>query len=216
MRELKDSHLMPAALYRKSRWEGAGNPNPMLLSERGMIQTSRQIKDFVLCGGCEERFNKGGERYAMSLVSHRGKFPLLEEILAVRPPKVTSAFSWYDQTALPNINRETLAYFALSVFWRASAHTWSMPYGTSPQIRLGPYQEPLRTYLLGLAPYPENLILMLIVCTDSASQNTFFVPTRSGRDVNTTHMFQARGMSFMMTAGKRITDALRTLCCVKG
>jgi hypothetical protein len=101
--------------------------------------------------------------------------------------------------------------------WRATVHEWTMAEGMTHQIHLGVYQEAIRAYLLGLTPFPAEVILMTIVCTDAASQNTFFAPTMSGqKDRLTTHMFQARGLSFMMTSGKGMIDEMKTLCCMGG
>ena len=68
VRDLQNSHLMPAALYKKSRTQGAANPNPMQVTERGSIQTSRQMRNYVLCRDCEQLFSKRGENYAMAQV----------------------------------------------------------------------------------------------------------------------------------------------------
>ena len=51
-KELQYSHLLPSSLYEKSRWDKATNPNPALLSAKGMVQTSKQIRDYVLCRDC--------------------------------------------------------------------------------------------------------------------------------------------------------------------
>jgi hypothetical protein len=216
-KELRDSHLMPASLYKKTKWEGTKNNNTMVVSARGAIQISLQVQDYVLCHDCEQLFSAKGERYVMRLVTDRkGKFPLLEQIRAAKPTKDSGVFQWFDQAALPTVDRTSIAYFALSVFWRASAHKWRVPGEESPQIRLGPYQEPRRTFLLGETAFPDDLMLMFVVCTDRPSQNSFYAPTRSGKNENTTHMLQARGLSFLMTTGKKITDVMKSSCLVGG
>ena len=37
--DLQNSHLMPAALYKKSRILGASNPNPLKVTRTGAVQT---------------------------------------------------------------------------------------------------------------------------------------------------------------------------------
>ena len=59
-KELQYSHLLPSSLYKKSRWVNSQNPNPALLSGRGMVQTSKQIRDYVLCRDCEQLFSRNG------------------------------------------------------------------------------------------------------------------------------------------------------------
>jgi|ERR1017187_178788 hypothetical protein len=211
-KELQDSHLMPRALYEKTRWEGMPNPNPGLLTPQGLIQAPRQVTDHVLCFECEQQFNHKGEKYAMSHVCHRGSFPLLKILLTSKPTKSDIVFTWFDQGSTPTIDRDALGYFALSVFWRAAVHEWTIDKGVTHQIHLGAYQETIRTYLYGQTPFPSNVILMTIVCTDAASQNTFFAPTMSGKKGGlTTYMFQARGLSFMMTSGEAMMLGMKSL-----
>jgi len=47
----------------------------------------------------------------------------------------------------------------------------------------------------------------------NGTENTFFVPNTSGKKAQlTTHMFQARGLSFMLTVGKAMNEGFKTLC----
>jgi hypothetical protein len=195
--------------------DGAKNPNPMLITAKKIVQTSRQITDYLLCSGCEQRFSKNGENYAMSLVAHRGKFPLLAMLQRVPPTKTTPVFTWYDHAAVPNVDREKLGYYALSIFWRASVHVWEKHEQKSPMIALGPYDEDLRKYLLGQAGFPKDAALMFIVCTDNLSQNTFYVPNKGHADQET-YTFQTRGLNVFLMLGQQLSDPMRTLCSVTG
>ena len=210
---LQHSHFLPAALYRKSRQEGARNPNPLLLSAVGNVQTSQQIRDYVLCRECEQLFSSKGERYAMSQVQHRGRFPLLQTLRAVPPSKVSTDYAWYTRATTASIDREKLTYFALSVFWRASAHQW--PKGET-NVNLGAHQEPVRKYLLGEAALPSNLTLLLVVCTDVLAQNTFYLPSLGSTELVLTYTFQARGMNFFLNIGLDMPPMLRALCLITG
>src|SRR2546426_1040661 len=87
VKDLQDSHLLPASLYKKTRTPGATNPNPSLITKRGIVQTSRQMKDYLLCKDCEGLFSRNGEQYVMGQVAHKGKFPLLDILRAVQPTK---------------------------------------------------------------------------------------------------------------------------------
>jgi hypothetical protein len=61
---------MPAALYAMTRRQGGALGNPVLVTRQGDVQTSRQYWSHLLCGECEERFNRNGERYAMTQVDN--------------------------------------------------------------------------------------------------------------------------------------------------
>ena len=124
--DLQNSHLMPASLYKKSRIPSTSNPNPTLVTEKGSKQTSRQIRNFVLCHDCEQLFSKNGESYVMTQVfdGKSKKFPLLDTLQATAPTWGGPEFVGYELAATPDLDREKLGYFALSVFWRASVHIW--------------------------------------------------------------------------------------------
>jgi hypothetical protein len=172
------------------------------------------MKDFLLCKDCEDLFNKNGEKYVMSQVNRGGKFPLLETLQKATPTKIAVGFNWYNIVAVRNVNREKLGYFALSVFWRAAVHVWRKPEPASEPIDLGPYEESLRRYLLGHTSFPVNVVLFFIVCTDAVSQDSFHVPSRGRKELDTTYTFQTRGINFFMTVGKRIPETMRRNCSV--
>ena len=153
-RVLEDSHLLPAALYRMSRWEGSANPNPMLISSRGRVQTSKQIKDYVLCHDCEQRFSRNGERYTMLQVNRKEGFKLLQTLRTSTNMRSAGGFTFYYETSALGVDRQKLAYFAMSVFWRAAVHLWHRPEQKEPMMRLGVYEEPIRKYLMEEAPFP--------------------------------------------------------------
>ena len=207
---------MPKSLYKKTRWEGAPNPNPLLLTTKVSIQVSDQTADYLLCADCEQRFSQRGERYAMSLVDAQGKFPLLDILNATTPTRDRGFAKLYDTAATPTVDRAKLAYFALSIFWRASVHHWKTPGEPSQQIRLGPYRESIRRYLLDESSFPEEIALLTVVCTDDGARNSFFSPTRSKTGISTTHSFNARGIMFFLEAGKGMDATLKQLCIVQG
>ena len=61
-KDLQNSHLMPRALYVKSRGSGTkGNQDPYVVTVKDTKQSSHQTKDYVLCHDCEQLFCKNGE-----------------------------------------------------------------------------------------------------------------------------------------------------------
>ena len=200
-RELQASHLMPRALYKKARGTGkTGNQDPTVVTVDGRWQSSFQPKDYVLCRECEARFSKHGEHYTMRLVSQQdGAFPLLE-MLRNAPSRIPGpAWTTYTIKDTPNIDRDRLAYFAMSVFWRASVHKWKMANGETTSIRLGKkYDEETRQYLLGDISIPRNTSLIVSVCTDKTSQRSFFAPSENGKTKDRSVGFGARGIMFFL------------------
>jgi hypothetical protein len=136
---------MSAALYRQSRRDGDPNPNPTLVTARGRFQTSKPIRDYVLCRECEQLFSRNGEPYTMAQVTQKGgrSFPLLQTLYASQPTKEAYGAVFYGENLTPTIDQDKLGYFALSVFWRSSVHPWHKPFGGNNQIDLAEHQETL-------------------------------------------------------------------------
>lgn len=199
-RELQDSHLMPRALYRMARGSGTeGNQDPHVLTAKERKSSSHQIKDRVLCGECEQRFSKNGEDYVMRLVTKRsGQFPLLDMLAAVPTALKMPKWTAYSAGDTPGIDRAKIAYFALSLFWRASVHTWIQHSGERTRIDLGKkYDEEIRRYLLGETPIPENANLLVAVCTDEVSQKSFFAPEENQKAKDRSFGVMVRGIFFL-------------------
>ena len=125
-KNLQDSHLMPKALYRMARGSGRkGNQDPQVFRRTESKPSSHQVTDYVFCHECEQLLNKNGEEYVMGLVTKRdGTFPLLNMLNKVATRMQTPKWRAYSAAETPDIDRAKIAYFALSVFWRASIHTW--------------------------------------------------------------------------------------------
>lgn len=204
-KDLQDSHLMPRSLYKKARGSGTkGNQDPHVLTAKERRSTSHQITDYVLCSDCEQRFSKDGEDYVMRLVTmQNGQFPLLDMLNAIPPSLKTKRWTVYSAADTPGIERAKIAYFALSVFWRASVHTWEQESGEKIRIDLGKkYNEEIRRYLLGETPIPEHANLLVAACTDELSQKTFFAPEENERIKDRSFGVMVRGLFFMFRITK--------------
>src|SRR5262245_16715715 len=131
---LQDSHLMPKALYKYLRDRIDTNPNPVVATPEKTFQTSKQVTDYLLCEECEDRFNKGGERWVVeNCWRSNTAFPLQAALLATLPIFTNGPdFTAYSGATTPAVNVGKLAYFAASVMWRASVHQWKQ-YGHAPQ-----------------------------------------------------------------------------------
>jgi hypothetical protein len=60
--ELQRSHLLSAAIYRILRDDGrAPNPNPVVITPEGRVQSSKQQRAHLLCRPCEAILAREGE-----------------------------------------------------------------------------------------------------------------------------------------------------------
>jgi hypothetical protein len=138
-----------------------------------------------------------------------GRFRLLEELETAQPSFSKPEWRGYKAADSPGIKREQLAYFAFSIFWRASAHIWPSTDGKSKLrgIDLGKdNNEHWRRYLYGNSAGPPAMMLFFVVLTDRLSQGTFYLPSLSHkRDFWWRYGFSACGLTFLLTVGRRLT-----------
>jgi len=65
----------------------------------------------------------------MTQVFDGTRFPLLDTLRSVQSVRLGKEFETYSEAIVPGVDRDQLAYFSLSVFWRASVHVWRL-FGT--------------------------------------------------------------------------------------
>lgn len=192
---------MPAALYPRNRGFEFGRSGKTIVGPDEIVAR-------VLCSDCEQRLNRNGEDYALRWLAPKakaGRSPLQQAIkdtpalFVDQPPSGTCHFA-----SQLGIDPEKIAYFVLSLVWRAAAHRWPMPEETfSTQLDLGEHYEPLRRYLLGQAPYPEHAHVMLTMCTDVRSQKHWMFPAMS-LEINGLIVVPVMGMAFRIWFGRII------------
>jgi hypothetical protein len=199
------SHLLPRGIYVRSR--GPGDTSPYIMTSKGEMPSQHQYKQHLLCSPCEQRLSDNGERYVLGLTNDRGQnFPLLN---ILKKSQITCSAHWsqYSAADTPMIDRKQLAYFGISIFWRASVATWRDTAGL-PDIRIdlgSKYNEELRLFLLGKAGIPRLAFLVVYVCSDSVSARQSFAPannrkTKEGKLTG----FAVRGIEFIFGIGKSV------------
>jgi len=205
---------MPAAMYKYIQAPSLQNPNPMVVGRERIITTSKQVKDYLLCSGCEDLFNKNGEKEVLKWACKEKQFPLGERLAVAMPHHQfgdATAFSGADI----GINTDKFAYFALSVIWRAAVHQWDTPTGKSTVLYLGPPEDPIRRFLLGETGFPDEAAVVLTICADVYSQNAFFMPSRVLNFQGMCFVFLTLGLHFMVYIGRDAGRILHDVCCVR-
>jgi hypothetical protein len=159
--ELRDSHFLRRSFYALFR---DGKNEPIRFSPESVYPTSKQIKDFVFCGDCEERFNRDGENWVRPLLPRVGGFfPLGDRLMEAAPLYRNEAMAIFPTVGNPELDPAKLMHFALGVFYKAAVHSWrgdsSEPYMTMEADDV----EALRLYLLGKAVLPKNMVVCVTV-----------------------------------------------------
>jgi hypothetical protein len=202
-------------MYRYIRQMNKKNPNPMVVGRNASGTTSKQVTDYVLCAECEDLFNKNGEKWMLSQIWNGKRFPLRERLNVAMPAYYLTGAVAFSGTAV-GIDVGKLGYFALSVLWRGAVHIWNTPFGSKTNIiNLGSEEEPIRKFLLGDEPFPQNVVVMAHVCTDIYSTQSFFVPSPVSGTPFTSFSFLTLGILFRIFVGSNIPVAFRDFCCVK-
>jgi len=203
---------MAKSLYKKTRSGDPKQPHPLMGTKEGLKPSSHQVWDYVFCSECEQRFSKEGENYMMRLVTSKGKFPLLEKLDSGGKPVKGDFFRAYSAGESRSIDRDQIAYFATSVFWRASVHRWKQEDGTLVFVTISAdHREVLRRYLLGLEAFPKDAALFMIVCTDPESQNMFVMPGDNVKNAGGWVVIM-RGLIFIFSMGREIPSYISNYC----
>ena len=210
-KELQNSHLLPAALYKQLKDPSAGlNDNPVLVTNERAFTSSQQVSSPFLCADCELRFSVNGENFVVTQCAKRdGSFNLRKLLQTVSPLSYYNkdGFALYDVQGLLCDKVEQYLYFAASIFWRASAHTWKFGSRQVGKISLGDtYQEQFRLYLLGESTFPQNARVYVHVSSETQVPLTVAtVPTTSRMDTAHRHKFCIPGMLFILFLGSNIS-----------
>ena len=215
--ELRDSHFMSAGFYKLARDHTRSNPNPVLVSEDVSLISSEQAKDHLLCGDCEDRFNRGGETWVLRNCWHsENEFPLRTALVATKPsPLSTPGFTIFQADGVASVEPDKLAYFAASIFWRAAAHDWVFMRQEPKRLELGPYEEPLRLFLLDKAVFPKDAVLIVSVTSgmERLRNMLMVLPFFKNREPGfRQYRFTIPGITFQLFVGKEMPYELRRLC----
>lgn len=211
------SHLIPAAVYRLLR-NSSSAQNPLVgRPGKEPVSSSFQYQAKLLCRNCEERFNRCGEHWVFRHGLHAdGSFPLRTLLRKGRP-----AASWphnqtriYQAANFRQINVSAIAYFAASIFWRASIHSWERK--KEPPVKLGRYEQEFKSYLLGQLSFPEHAALWAIVREEGIADFVTHVPTSKRGAGFHAHNFTMPGFGFMLFVGRYLQPIHQQLCFVRG
>ncbi len=208
-RDLQESHFMPRALYPTKK-------KIYFATRSAAGKDPNQVKKYLLCLGCETRFNQNGESDVLRWVGPKAKkgFPLLDKLRETPPRENSSDLTVHSASDL-SVDTDKFAYFALSVVWRAAITQWLLPDQTITSILdLDTHEEPIRKFLIGEAPFPSDIFVILVVCTDHFSRERWMAPA-SGDD-HRIYSFTTMGVIFRILVGNDTPERFRlSLCCCR-
>lgn len=208
-KEIVSSHLIPQAMYDYCR---AKDSEPVLMSSKIVMQTSRQVQHPLLCRDCEDILNKGGETWLLPLLATvDGRFPLLDIIERVEPDVQDGELRAHAASRNPAIKTDKLIHFIMGVFWKASIHSWESGSKT-PRIEFGRYGESVRTFLHGETTFPQNMALVLCVAPRGKALVSFSLPYRNPVNEYHSFTFHIPGILCVLSVGKKLGPELARVC----
>lgn len=206
---LRDSHYIPKALYRHYRKDAGGDP--IVMTRDLIVSTSKQVHDYVFCAECEHRLNIGGEGYLMKLVARRGNFPL-RNMLDGQHHTPAGPFLQFSGTNI-GLDVDKIAYYAISMVWRGSAHTWRSLAGQTTGSIVASHMEEMRRYLMGEIALSNDIYVFVLVCLDLVSQIQTLSPFPvDGVSIQRYEMLMS-GIFFQVGLGCP-ADVISQVCCV--
>lgn len=218
-RDLRNSHLVPKGLYRLARArEGHPNPNPVILTARGRMQTSYQAVRPLLCSECEQRFSRQGEDWVLRhCYRGYGLFRLRQLLRASAPLHSDANFTIYNAASAPQVSIEKLTYFCISVFWRASVCDWESSGEHYRAISLGAkYQEQIRNYLLGAAELPTAASILVLASGLKTPAIVFSFPDTIRVESQHCHSLHIPGLTFQLSLGGQVErEAVEASCILR-
>ena len=208
-KDVVSSHLIPQAMYDYCR---AVDSEPVIMTSKVVMQTSRQMQYPLLCRRCEDVLNRGGENWLLPLLATvDGKFPLLDIIERFEPDVPDGELRMYAASRNSAIEVDKLIHFAMGVFWKASIHSWEAGSKT-PRIELGPYRESVRTYLQGQTAFPQNMGLVLAVSPREKALVSISLPYRNPTRECHGFTFHGPGILFVLSVGRNLPVNMPVIC----
>jgi len=211
---LQKSHILPKALYRYLRTSSGSDPVSVTRGG-GIHQSSKQVTAYLLCSACEQRLNDNGERWMLQQ-GYRGRhrFRLRDALLRATPFGPMQDGIAFSATTIPELDVTQIAYYASSVFWRASFCPLS---GGEPHITLGKrYESEFREYLAGRTGFPSSAALVVQVSNSDAPLQVFSFPfSQRHADGFYQHSYFAQGVMFWLFVGGRLMPKLDRICIVR-
>jgi hypothetical protein len=216
--ELQRSHLLSAAIYRILRDDGrAANPNPVVITPEGRVQSSKQQWAHLLCRFCEAILSREGEDWIFRHgMKNDGSFPLADVLRRSKPSvgALAEHTRLYESVLISEINAAAITHFAMGIFWKASIHGWNTD-GTIP-VNLGRYDDEFRRFILGEADFPKDAVLAVMVREGGVIDRLTHTPAGVAGAQVSTYQFPIPGFSFVLTIGTNIPERTSQYCFVRG
>jgi len=178
-----------------------------------MIETSRQVHDYVLCLDCEQLLNVNGEQWVLERLAVGLASPLYYALGGLEPIHRETDLDVYAVVRNPEFDVEKIVHFGVGVFYKAAVHRWRIDKNRWQKLSFGAYLEPLRLFLLGQKAFPAGrATLTFCLLPPTNSPKRIYNPYEWMPGEHHTYSFCIIGLEFWLSLGKQISQDFCHLC----
>lgn len=208
-RPLLDSHVIPRGVFKRLTKGEAGAQHKVVKNEVGAknrYTTSHQLVEPMLCEGCEQKLNQGGEDYCLRLIpSWAGDFRMRSKLRGIRPDFSSKEIKlWFEASASSELDVAKIFHFALGMMWKSSVSNLGELRGYRGAFG-AKYAEELRRYLLKGERLPELFSMIVVVDDKTVPEPYFSTPIRwrdeTSRSAQYVHELVLPGVIFQAIVG---------------
>jgi hypothetical protein len=159
-----------------------------------------------------ENSQQGGETWTNTkLATVEQTFPLYDLLMNAHTAFEDAKGGIYFAVGNPEFDFQSLTHFAMGIFWKASVHSWKGG-EKGPLIELGPYADPIRTWLRGETGFPKSICLAVTLSRPDRTLVTINEPVQTMFKRWHSFLLQVPGVLFVLNTGKTIEADMRAVC----
>jgi hypothetical protein len=164
-------------------------------------------------------FNKNGEKWVLANIpkTYDGSFPLQDALAPLNPVIIGNDCNVYDVSVTRTFDVKKLVYFGISVFWRGAVHRWTTTTGQqAATVDLAEYETQLREFILGIGPFPSNVILTIDIWPYKKVLQAMQPVTTANLQDCRRLWFYVPGLTFSLYVGPNISAGIQAINAVRG
>jgi hypothetical protein len=207
-KDLQDSHFVGKAVYKRLMESSLDNPHPVVITSEYTKQSSTQVRDYVFCFDCEQKFNRGGESWIHSRIATTTDFPLLDLFTGQPFVLAEDGYKVYDGAMISGLDCAAILHYGAGIFFKAAVHKWEFE-GLACGIDLGARTESLRKFVLDGVDLPSDIAIGVSVASTKPKFLGFFPPVAMDDPECVKYKFYVSGILYTLMVGNDIPAASR-------
>jgi hypothetical protein len=202
-KELLKSHLIPAAAFKPLSAREASNPNPLIVTNEWIGQSSEQIAAHYVAVDVRTYSTKVAKNGCCRSLRTSMDSRCTRWWRKPNPYSGMARWRYTAPRAFLDLSSERPSTSVWQSFWKASARDWGTK-GRQIYIDLGFYAEPVRQFVLGRAPFPGRMCLGVCVLPPTVPLLATLMPIQTKQREFHRFKFYVPGVEFALNVGKQV------------